>query len=86
MVGPALANARAGLVFIEAMLAADARPFLCGARFSLADIRLFVLVTFFMRVDKTQRGLADGLPHFAAWLKRVAARPSAAAIAPKAKL
>ena len=75
-------SARLGLEFIEAELA-DGRAFLCGDRFSLADIALYTRFVFFAAKDPSQKGIASGLPSFAAYIARVKARPSAAAIIPQ---
>mmetsp|Transcript_122394 Transcript_122394/g.347041 ORF Transcript_122394/g.347041 Transcript_122394/m.347041 type:complete len:226 (-) Transcript_122394:160-837(-) len=75
-------NARLGLEFLESQLA-DGRDYLCGSRFSLADIALYVRFKFFSRRDKGQADVAKGLPFFQKWLDRVSARPSATAIVPK---
>jgi glutathione S-transferase len=52
---------------------ADGREFLCGARFTLADILLYCFLTFFAKVgqpiDPTNKNLG-------AWLNRVGARPT----------
>jgi glutathione S-transferase len=52
---------------------ADGREFLCGSRFTLADILLYCFITFFAKVgqpvDSSNRNIAG-------WLERVGARPS----------
>jgi glutathione S-transferase len=52
---------------------ADGREFLCGSRFSLADILLYCFMTFFVKVgqpiDPSNRNIAG-------WQERVGARPS----------
>ena len=50
--------------------------FVCGDRFTLADILLFCVIAFGAQVGQP---LPDGLTWLPAWHKRVAARPSAAA-------
>ena len=50
--------------------------FVCGDRFTLADILLFCFIEFGAQVGQP---LPDGLTWLPAWHKRVAARPSAAA-------
>ena len=52
------------------------KSWLCGERFTLADIHLYAFLSFAI-----ERGVAsvDGLPNVSAWLQRVAARPSAKA-------
>ncbi|MCH9672061.1 MAG: glutathione S-transferase family protein [Gammaproteobacteria bacterium] len=52
------------------------RDFLCGDRFSMADIVLFCMVDFFAGIDQP---LNDDLKNVKAWHARVKARPSAAA-------
>ena len=49
--------------------------FVCGDRFTLADIMLFCFIEFGAQVGQP---LPDGLTWLPAWHKRVAARPSAA--------
>jgi glutathione S-transferase len=56
---PSLEQTRAGFAFLDAVLAADGREYLCktgggdtgGARFSLADIRFYCLYRFFSNAD-----------------------------------
>ena len=73
--------AKAGIGWVDAQLA-DGRPFLCGERFTIADIRLYVNYKFLtgvhkkMAVDEAEHGA------FAAYVSRVAERESAVAIAP----
>ncbi|MEM7254466.1 MAG: glutathione S-transferase family protein [Pseudomonadota bacterium] len=54
----------------------EGRTFVCGGRFTLADIMLFCFVEF-----GNQRGqpLNEGFQHIGEWFKRVQARPSAGA-------
>ncbi len=52
------------------------RKYLCGDRFSLADILLFCFVEFFAGVGQP---LNPDLKNVGAWFERVKARPSAAA-------
>ena len=52
------------------------RTWLCGERFTLADIHLFVFLTFSIDRGTT---LEPDLANIAAWLARMSARPSAAA-------
>lgn len=49
-------------------------PFLCGERFSAADIWLYVWLDF---VLKANQPFDHALPHIGRWFDRVAARPSA---------
>jgi glutathione S-transferase len=55
---------------------ADGREFLCGKRFTLADILLHCFVTFFAKVGQP---VDEGNKHVVAWIERVGARPSAKA-------
>jgi glutathione S-transferase len=55
---------------------ADGRDYLCGKRFTLADILLYCFVTFAGQVGQP---LDPANTHVAAWLARVGARPSAKA-------
>ncbi|MEO6986681.1 MAG: glutathione S-transferase family protein [Paralcaligenes sp.] len=50
-------------------------PYLCGARFSAADIWLYVWLDFALTVNQP---FDRALPHIGPWFERVAARPSAA--------
>jgi glutathione S-transferase len=52
------------------------RQWLCGDRFTLADIHLFVFLTFALERGST---LDPDLRNVAGWLERVGARPSAQA-------
>ena len=52
---------------------ADGREFLCGKRFTLADILLYCFVTFFAKVGQP---IDENNKNVGAWLKRVGARPS----------
>lgn len=67
------AQARDGLAKLDAAMAD--KEFLCGSRFTLADILLFCFVEFGARVGQP---LPDTLINLLAWQARVAARPSAA--------
>ena len=67
------AYARAGLAAVDASLAG--KEWICGDRFSLADILLFAWVDFGGQVGQP---MPDGLDNLTAWFARVAARPSAA--------
>eukprot|EP00966_Prymnesium_polylepis_P042715 992749-Prymnesium_polylepis.1 len=72
--------AQAGLGWLEAQLA-DGRPFLCGERFTIADIRLYVNYAFLTKTHKPMAAQPAEHAAFLKWFTRVAARPSAAAIA-----
>ncbi len=67
------AYAREGLARADTIL--TGREFLCGDRFTLADILLFVWVEFGAMVGQPS---PDGLQNLAAWKARIGARPSAA--------
>lgn len=67
------AYARDGLMKLDAALAG--RQFVCGDRFTLADILLFAFVDFGASVGQP---LPDEAANLKAWYDRVAARPSAA--------
>jgi glutathione S-transferase len=67
------AYARDGLARID--LALTGREWLCGDRFTLADILLFSFVEFGGMVGQP---MPDGLQNLAAWKARTGARPSAA--------
>jgi glutathione S-transferase len=66
------AYARDGLTKADARLAGH--DYLCGNRFTLADILLFCFVEFGGMVGQP---IPDGLNNLKAWQARVAARPSA---------
>jgi glutathione S-transferase len=53
-------------------------PWICGERFTMADIVLFSFIEFGGMVGQP---LAPGLPKLAAWVDRVKARPSVSASA-----
>ena len=61
------------LQWLDALMSGD---FVCGDRFTLADILLFCFIEFGAQVGQP---LPAGLAWLPAWHKRVAARPSAAA-------
>ncbi len=66
--------ARRNLAWLEHQMGDEA--FLCGDRFTLADIMLYSGVSFF---GKQGQPLDPSLTRLSAWLKRVADRPSARA-------
>jgi glutathione S-transferase len=61
------------LVWLDGLMKGD---FICGSRFTLADILLFCFVEFGAAVGQP---LPDGVNWLPAWRERVAARPSAKA-------
>jgi len=69
------AIARNGEAWLDGLLKG---PWICGERFTLADILLFAVVDFGGQVGQP---LDPGLKNVTAWFERVKARPSAAASA-----
>lgn len=67
------AIARDRLGWLDTQMA-DGREFVCGNRFTLADILLYGFLHFGNRVGQP---LAPELAHVSAWFARVKARPSA---------
>ncbi|WP_439544832.1 glutathione S-transferase family protein [Sandarakinorhabdus sp.] len=61
------------LRWLDALMSGD---FVCGDRFTLADILLFCFVEF---GDQVGQPMPDGLVWLPAWRQRIAGRPSAAA-------
>ena len=64
------AAAQAGLRWVESVLAGDGRPFLCGERFSLADLRFWNNCAFYARSDPSQSIPAE-LKHVTAYMARI---------------
>merc|ERR1712110_1006633 len=81
LANPQRTAAKAGFAWLDKQLS-DGRKFLCGDRFSLGDIRLYCLFSFYITIDKSQH-LDSNLTHVAAYFERIKARPSATAIIPK---
>lgn len=79
---PARKAAQAGLQWLNDELLNDGRSYVCGERFSLADLRLYNNVGFYVKMDPFQK-IPAGLTHVHAYMARVAARASAKAIIPK---
>lgn len=77
--------AKTGMAWLDAQLAADGRSFLCGERFTIADIRLYVNFKFLTGVHKPMAAAATEYPDFSAYIERVGARESALAIKPPAR-
>lgn len=67
------AQAKDGLAKLDAAM--SEKEFLCGSRFTLADILLFCFVEFGGQVGQP---LPDAMTNLKAWQARVAVRPSAA--------
>jgi glutathione S-transferase len=63
-----------GLAAVERRLA-NGGPYLCGERFTLADIVLFAFVDFGTLVGQP---LDPANSHLKAWVERIGERPSAA--------
>ncbi len=61
-------------IWLEPQMAG--RSFVCGDRFTLADIQLFSFADFGKAIGQ---GIPADLPNLQAWYERVSARPSAAA-------
>lgn len=68
------AIARDKILWLDGLM--EGQDYVCGDRFSLADILLFCFLIFGARVGQPMPAEAKHLP---AWLERVKARPSAAA-------
>lgn len=66
------AVARDRLRWLDGMFGSG--PYLCGERFSAADIWLYVWLDFGVSVDQP---VDCDLPHIGPWFERIAARPSA---------
>jgi glutathione S-transferase len=52
------------------------KQYICGKRFTLADIQLFIFAEFGAMIGQ---GIPEGLPNLQAWFTRIADRPSVAA-------
>mmetsp|Transcript_95447 Transcript_95447/g.169464 ORF Transcript_95447/g.169464 Transcript_95447/m.169464 type:complete len:221 (-) Transcript_95447:38-700(-) len=75
---PALKQANTGMHLFNSLLA-DGRQYLCGDRFTLADIKLYVMYKFFSRKDTVQ--VADpSLTHLLAYMDRVQSRTAVMAM------
>lgn len=68
------ATARDRLAWLDELMAG--KQFVCGSRFTLADILLFAFVDFGNQVGQK---LSPDLKNISAWFDRMKARPSAAA-------
>jgi len=68
------ATARDGMQWLDGLL--SGKDFLCGDRFTMADLRLYAFADFGACVGQP---IADGLTNLRAWFERVNARPSAEA-------
>ena len=60
--------------WLEPLMAGN--DYICGDRFTLADIQLFVFAEFGIMIGQA---IPDNLPNLQAWFKRIAERPSVAA-------
>ena len=76
--------AKAGLAWLDTQALAG-KPFLCGERFTIADIRLYVNYKFLTGVAKPLAATEADAPNFLAYIRRVSERESAQAILPKRK-
>ena len=70
----------AGMKWLDSDLS-DGRHFLCGDRFSLADIRLYCVLAFYLKIDKNQSIPAD-CKNLQALMERIGSRASAKALIP----
>lgn len=68
------ATARDKLAWLDGLMAG--KQFVCGSRFTLADILLFAFLDFGNQVGQK---LSPDLKNISAWFERMKARPSAAA-------
>ncbi len=68
------AIAKDKLIWLDGLMAG--KTWVCGDRFTLADIMLYCFVTFGAAVGQP---LPEDCTHIAAWLERAGARPSASA-------
>lgn len=76
-------SAATGIAWLEEQLS-DGRKWLCGERFSLADMRLFVIYSFYTGLDKSMQ--ANGSPLFDAWIERCKGTPGIDSVVHKPKL
>jgi glutathione S-transferase len=77
-------SAATGLTWLDTQMA-DGRTWVAGERFSLADIRLYFVFSFYAKNDPTM-AVSKDLHHVAAWVERMKGTAGAAAVAPKPKL
>ena len=73
-----MAQARAGFEMLDGVLA-DGRDYLCGKRFSLADIRFYTLYSFFAAND-AEHAVGPQHTHLLRYIARIRRRPAAAGI------
>eukprot|EP01051_Picozoa_sp_SAG22_P025131 SAG22_NODE_7297_length_754_cov_1.097710_1_plen_102_part_00 len=71
-------SAAVGLAWLDAQMA-DGREYVCGSRYSLADIRLYFVYGFYSKVDKSMAA-APELKNVAAWAARMQGTAGAAAV------
>lgn len=76
-------SAATGIAWLEEQLG-DGRKWLCGDRFSLADMRLFVVYAFYSGQDKSMR--ATDSPRFEAWVERCKGTAGIGSVARKPRL
>ena len=69
--------AKTGLSWINAQLASDGRSYLCGDRFTIADIKLYTSYKFLSKTDKAQAASAEESPAFLEYIDRISAKESA---------
>lgn len=81
---PCAEVAAVGQKWVDDLLS-DGRPFLGGDRFCHADIKLYIYQQFVSKMDKRAVISGEDTPHLAAYMQRVAERPSAVAIQPPRK-
>eukprot|EP00617_Octactis_speculum_P001565 CAMPEP_0185781078 /NCGR_PEP_ID=MMETSP1174-20130828/101187_1 /TAXON_ID=35687 /ORGANISM="Dictyocha speculum, Strain CCMP1381" /LENGTH=170 /DNA_ID=CAMNT_0028470923 /DNA_START=30 /DNA_END=544 /DNA_ORIENTATION=- len=74
--------ANAGFTWLDAQLASDGRSFLCGDRFTIADIRLYVNYKFLTGVHKKLGAVGAEHAVLMEYIARIAAKDSAKFIVP----
>ena len=78
---PMESSARVGFAWLDEILASDGRQFLCGDRFTIADMRLYTYYNFLTTAAKSLAASSEQAA-FGEYIRRVGARPSALAIKP----
>lgn len=79
---PMAVAANAGFTWLDAQLASDGRSFLCGDRFTIADIRLYVNYKFLTGVHKKLGAVGAEHAVLMEYIARIAAKDSAKFIVP----